>query len=654
MSRVPAASHSERRGAWQFAIESPRGALLVLLLLASDIATSIVSVSLAYFVRFEGAIPDPFRFFTLPAILVVASFVPVVFALAGLYNYVWRQVGVDMVVRVALAVACCATIALLVDLGVSEAVGHRAVPFGVVLMGSTFLFLGAVASRTLSRLARYFRARSASVGGRPVLIVGAGDAGSLLLRDIEVQPGLDIQVVGILDDDPSKRGRILRNTRVLGPIGDVSRYAAELGVQEILIAMPGVGRSKLAVILDLCADAGVPVRVIPGLASGAHVVGVRDLRAVGIRDLLGREPAPTDVTQIRQTIEGRTVLVTGAAGSIGSELCRQLFSVGPAKVMLVDVDESRLYELFLELDEIAPGRVEMRICDIRDDRKLHEIFADCCPDVVIHAAAYKHVPLMEIEPDEAVKTNVVGTWNVVEACLRTNVSRFVLISTDKAVAPKSVMGMTKAIAERIAMSASQRGLNATAVRFGNVLGSRGSVIPLFEEQLRRGGALKVTHPDVTRYFMTIPEAARLVLQAQALSASGDIFVLEMGQPVRIVDLAEKMIALSGSDSCIEFTGLRPAEKLHEVLTNAGEDLIPTSAERVSRLNALPVPPADLSEMVHAMATAARLNDRMLLKATFKLLLPQFDGIASTALGFIDEKESSAAISVIDPDMDTLL
>lgn len=653
MTPRSAASDSERRGVLAFA-GNVSGSWLVALLVLSDVSTSVLSVMLAYFVRFEGSIPDPYRSYVLPAVLSVAILVPTAFALTGLYNYVWRQVGVDMVVRVATVVGLLSGATLALDFAVSAKLGHRVIPLGVVFIGSTFLFLGAVASRTLSRLARYFRARAGSSDGRPVLIVGAGDAGSLLLRDIEVQPALNLNVVGILDDDSAKQGRMLRNSRVLGPVSDVSRHVAALGVQEILIAMPSVGRSDLAHVLNTCSHAGVPVRVIPGLASGAHIVGVRDLRPVGIRDLLGRESAPIDVDQIRETVAGRTVLVTGAAGSIGSELCRQLLTVEPANVMLIDVDESRLYELYLELDELAPGTVDMRICDIRDDRKLREIFANCLPDMVFHAAAYKHVPLMEIEPDEAVKTNVVGTWNVVETCLRTGVGRFVLISTDKAVAPKSVMGMTKAIAERIAMSGCRRGLNATAVRFGNVLGSRGSVIPLFEEQLKRGGSLKVTHPDVTRYFMTIPEAARLVLQAQALSAAGDIFVLEMGEPVRIVDLAEKMIALSGSDSRIEFTGLRPAEKLHEVLTNAGEDLIPTSAERVNRLSALPVPPADLSEVIRVMATAARLNDRILLGSTFGRLLPQLDDSGANALGFVDERESSAAMSMIDPDMDTLL
>lgn len=628
--------------------------LFLILLVVGDVAISLVAVALAYFARFEGVVAPEFRAFMVPTMLTVAIVVPITFALTGLYNYVWRQVGVDMVLRVAGVVFGLAAAALALDLALSVATGQRPVPIGVLAIAFTFVFLGAVTTRTLSRLSRYMRARGGSPDGKPVLVVGAGDAGSLLMRDIEVQPGLGLNVVGVLDDDRAKHGRMLRNTRVLGGIDDIERLVADHSIQEILVAVPSATHSEQARILDVCAASGIPVRVMPGLAKGASMVGVRDLRSVEILDLLGREPVPIDAEQVMASIADKTVLVTGAAGSIGSELCRQLLVADPSRIVLIDVDESRLYELYLELQDVAPGIPQMRICDVRDGRKLNEVFVEFRPDMVLHAAAYKHVPLMEIEPDEAVKTNVVGTRNVVEACERAAVDRLVLISTDKAVAPKSVMGMTKAIAERIVISACKRGLHASAVRFGNVLGSRGSVVPLFEEQLRRGGALKVTHPDVTRYFMTIPEAARLVLQAQALSAGGDIFVLEMGEPVRIVDLAEKMISLSGTGAHIEFTGLRPAEKLHEVLTNSGEDLLPTEAQKVNRLNSIPLPLAELDGVIHRLATAARLNDRVLLRATIRELLPETVELGTSAFDYLDESESAAHIDVLDPDMDTQL
>ncbi|MRR11566.1 polysaccharide biosynthesis protein, partial [bacterium] len=338
-------------------------------------------------------------------------------------------------------------------------------------------------------------------------------------------------------------------------------------------------------ILNAAADAGLKTRIMPRLVIDKGEVALSDLRHVEIEDLLGREPAPIDVEQVRETIAGRVIAVTGAAGSIGSELCRQVLTLGPSRLALLEIDESRLYELWIELERMSPGIARMHICDIRDPAKLDSVFAAEEPQVVLHAAAYKHVPLMELEPDEAVTTNIVGTRNVIEACERHGSERFVLISTDKAVAPQSVMGMTKAIAERLTLDACRRQLKGVTVRFGNVLGSRGSVIPLFEEQLRHGGPILVTHEEVTRYFMTIPEAARLVLQAQAISEGGDVFVLEMGEPVRIVDLARKIIALSGIPADVEIVGLRPAEKLHEVLATHTEELVPSPRERILRVKA---------------------------------------------------------------------
>jgi FlaA1/EpsC-like NDP-sugar epimerase len=313
-------------------------------------------------------------------------------------------------------------------------------------------------------------------------------------------------------------------------------------------------------------------------------VSVNDLRMVEVEDLLGREQTPIDVDRVRATVAGKVVAVTGAAGSIGSELCRQIMRLSPARLVLLEIDETRLYELWLELRRIDADVPVMCLCDIRDTEKLDRVFARYRPQVVLHAAAYKHVPLMELAPDEAVKTNVLGTSNVIGACERHGAERFVLISTDKAVAPANVMGLTKSLAEQVMLAAALRGkVLSVAVRFGNVLASRGSVVPIFENQLRHGGPLTVTDPEVSRYFLTIPEAARLVLQAQAIGRTGDIFVLEMGEPVKIVDLARKMIALSGVPVDIEFTGLRPGEKLHESLVQEHESLEPTGAAKIQRV-----------------------------------------------------------------------
>jgi len=308
------------------------------------------------------------------------------------------------------------------------------------------------------------------------------------------------------------------------------------------------------------------------------------------------------VEQVRSTSAGKVVAVTGAAGSIGSELCRQVMRLSPARLLLIEIDETRLYDLWLELSRIDPSVPVMCIADVRDAERLDAIFAAERPQVVLHAAAYKHVPLMELAPEEAVKTNVLGPLRVIEASERHGAERFVLISTDKAVAPANMMGLTKKLAERVMLAASRRGkLLAVAVRFGNVLASRGSVVPIFQNQLRHGGPLTVTDADVTRYFMTIPEASRLVLQAQAIGQTGDVFVLEMGDPVRIVDLARKMIALSGVPADIEFVGLRPGEKLHESLVHAHESLEATGAEKVLRVRGTAADEAEieLSDLVDA-------------------------------------------------------
>jgi FlaA1/EpsC-like NDP-sugar epimerase len=320
-------------------------------------------------------------------------------------------------------------------------------------------------------------------------------------------------------------------------------------------------------------------------------VSVSDLRKIEVADLLGRDLTPIDVDEVKSSIEGKRVVVTGAAGSIGSELCRQLIKMKPEKIHLFEIDESRLYELWLELEAQCPGCSQMHIVDIRDRKKLEARMGMVKPEVVLHSAAYKHVPLMEAEQLEAIRSNVLATHSVMELAQVNGCERFVLISTDKAVAPSSVMGKTKELAERLILdfaenrdsSSTESRMDCITVRFGNVLGSRGSVVPIFEEKLARNEPLSVTDPEVTRYFMTIPEAARLVLQAQAIGQSGDIFLLEMGDPVKIVDLARKMIALSGAPADIEFVGMRPGEKMHEVLISDDEELRPTERQKILKV-----------------------------------------------------------------------
>lgn len=589
-----------------------------------DIIIVWVSTLLAYWARFGGSVTPEFLGNVSVVALAASMVFPIVFYLLRLYHHVWRYVGVDMIVKLALGVAIGLASLSVGVLLIAQPGELRPVPLGALLIMSSFVFIGSASVRSFGRLLSYFQTPGRSTSARNVLIVGAGDAGSLLLRDIENQPDLLMYVEGFIDDDPAIANRIIRGVRVMGGVDDIPAVVRERKVDEVLVAVPSASTDQRRRILDACTQAGAKTRIVESMALEKKSVGVADLRKVDVEDLLGREPVPIDVEQVSETIAGRVIAVTGAAGSIGSELCRQVINLAPTRLLLIDMDESRTYEMFLELRRIAPDVPQMHICDVRDARKMTELVGHERPSIVLHAAAYKHVPLMELEPDEAVKTNIWGTRNVIEACETAGVDHFVLISTDKAVMPSSVMGASKAVAEMLTVHASRRGLiKASAVRFGNVLGSRGSVIPIFEEQLRKGGPLLVTHPEITRYFMTIPEAARLVLQAQAISDGGELFVLEMGEPVRIVDLARKMITLSGVDAEIEFVGLRPAEKLHETLIHTGQDLLDTDREKIMHVNALKILPDDFDARIDELIDTAIAGDRESSVRLLAALTPDF-------------------------------
>jgi FlaA1/EpsC-like NDP-sugar epimerase len=594
-----------------------------LALYALDLAAIALATLLAYYARFEGVVPSTFGAYV-PWALGLAVVVYVLSLTAfGLYRVVLRYVGVDTALRLAAAVVVGFVALVAIDLVLPGSAQMRALPYGVLFIQALLVFLGTAAVRLAVRIALLMRSRT-SGEARRVLIVGAGSAGSLLLREIQGRPDLGLLAVGFLDDEPSLVGRTIAGLPVYGPTSRLAEIVALHGVQEIVVAMPSAPRETVRAILNAAADVGVTTRITPALVMAKGAVRIADLRPVEVEDLLGREPTPIDVERVAETLAGKVVAVTGAAGSIGSEMCRQVIGMRPKRLVLIEIDETRLYELWLELEGLAPGLSVMRICDIRDAAKLDRVFEEERPSVVIHAAAYKHVPLMELSPDEAVITNVIGTKQVVEACERHSVERFVLISTDKAVEPANVMGLTKSLAERVMLSASARGkVLAVAVRFGNVLASRGSVIPIFETQLRHGGPLTVTDAEVTRFFMTIPEAARLVLQAQAIGRTGDIFVLEMGEPVRIVDLARKMIALSGVPAEIEFVGLRPGEKLHETLVHADETLESSGREKILRVRCATEPGPGFEDQVRALADAARAGDEAGIMSAIAALDPRF-------------------------------
>lgn len=617
----------------------PSRRISTVVLLSLDVAAVSVATTIAYYIRFEGAVPGFFARWMLPLAALGCAVYIALFAALGLYRLVLRYAGLDALLKLSAATALGFVALFGVNLLLPMQDDMRPVPLGVLIAQAVLVFLGASAARVTARVLAHIHA---SVPGdrRRVLVIGLGSAGPLVQREIQGHPDLGMAVVGFLDDDRAMQGLTVGGVPVVGTTADLPRAVENLDIAEVIVAMPSAPRETVRRILNAAAEVGVQARVVPQIVAARGSVSLRDLRPVEVEDLLGREPTPIDVEQVRETVVGKVVAVTGAAGSIGSELCRQIVALGPARLLLLEIDETRLYELWLELQGRAPGVSAMHICDVRDAAKLDAVFAADPPDLVLHAAAYKHVPLMELEPAEAVKTNVGGTRNVIEACMRHRVARFVLVSTDKAVAPANIMGLTKAVAERVMLDAARDGaLNAVAVRFGNVLGSRGSVVPIFEEQLRHGGPLTVTHPEATRYFMTIPEAARLVLQAQAIGDAGDIFVLEMGEPVRIADLARKMITLSGVPAAIEVTGLRPGEKLHEALVTDAEGLLPTEREKILRVERPTLPGDEFTEALTELLDAAAADDgtapaRATLRATCERIDPGFATRADATEGAV--------------------
>lgn len=411
------------------------------------------------------------------------------------------------------------------------------------------------------------------------MVVGAGEAGAMVIKEFQNSRYLDQKVCCVIDDNEAKQGKYLRGVQIMGTRNDIGFLARELNVDEIIVALPSVPQSEVREILQICQETGCKLKVMPGIYQMINgEVSVSRLRKVEIEDLLGREPIKLQVESVMGYVAGKTILVTGGGGSIGSELCRQIAAHNPKRLIIADIYENNAYDIQQELKQKYPKLdLVVLIASVRNVHRINSIFETYRPEIVYHAAAHKHVPLMEDSPNEAIKNNVFGTYATAQAADRYGVSRFVLISTDKAVNPTNIMGASKRICEMIIQMMNHRSrTDFVAVRFGNVLGSNGSVIPLFKKQIEQGGPVTVTHPDIIRYFMTIPEAVSLVLQAGALAKGGEIFVLDMGEPVKILDLAENLIRLSGfkpfEEIPIVFTGLRPGEKLYEELLMNEEGL----------------------------------------------------------------------------------
>lgn len=446
--------------------------------------------------------------------------------------------------------------------------------YGIGLLACTF------ASRYFYRIVRVIKhTKSTTKGKKNVLVVGAGEAADAIVKEIKDSNFVELNIVGLVDDNPNKRGKYMHGIKVHGNCRMIPEIVQKLDVQEIIIAIPSATPQQMKTIVEICKSTGCELKRLPGMYQLVNgEVSVSSLKDVDVNDLLGREPIRVDLDSIMGYVSGKVVLVTGGGGTIGSELCRQIASHKPKQLIIFDIYENTTYDIQLELKHKFPELdLVVAIGSVRNTKRVDWLFRTYHPEIVYHAAAHKHVPLMEDSPNEAIKNNVLGTWKVVKASDQYQVKKFVLISTDKAVNPTNIMGASKRICEMIIQTYNNRSKTEyVAVRFGNVLGSNGSVIPIFKKQIAEGGPVTVTHPDIIRYFMTIPEAVSLVLQAGAYAKGGEIFVLDMGEPVKILDLAKNLILLSGhkpnEDIMIEFTGLRPGEKLYEEMLMDEEGL----------------------------------------------------------------------------------
>ncbi len=505
----------------------------------------------------------------------------------GMYSKLWKYAGLSDGLKL-LGSVLCSTAVLTVTAIVSEYLTKEWV---IICAFIYFLLFGC--SRFILRTAVLFEGAGRSRRGRDkqkrIMIIGAGETGFTLIKEMKFSDKLNYNPVCVLDDAKWKIGQDVHGVKVVGKCEDAVKYAAKYEIDEIIIAIPSASKSQLKIIMDKCSGAGVPVKMVPKLYNITDgKVSYSDLKKVSITDLLGREQVKVNLDEIMDYIEDKVVLVTGGGGSIGSELCRQIAEHKPKELIIVDIYENNAYAIQQELLRAHKDSLNLtvRIASVRDEKKMDTLFEQFKPDLVFHAAAHKHVPLMEDSPNEAVKNNVVGTYNVADAAGRFGVEKFILISTDKAVNPTNIMGATKRICEMIVQAMDKKyATDYVAVRFGNVLGSNGSVVPLFEKQIAEGGPVTVTHQDIVRYFMTIPEAVSLVLQAGAYATGGEIFVLDMGDQVKIYDLALKMIRLSGLepfvDIDIKITGLRPGEKLYEERLMEEEGLTKTANEMIS-------------------------------------------------------------------------
>lgn len=555
-----------------------------LTVVAFQLLTFILCIAVAFLLRFEFVIPQTYNHYLLYSLLTWIPIKLIVFILFGLDRGWWRFVSIydimELVYANVLGSIFCAIVTI--------AAGPPAFPRSLYILDLLACFVSTSGQRVFIRiLSDLLVATKSDLDLRVrIFIYGAGSAGVILLREIRSNPKLHYVICGFIDDNPRKRGLVIQGVRVLGAAEDLAKLVPRYRVAEILIALPSATGSDMSKILDHCHISGVQCRTIPALGEIIARSSISlQLRDVAVEDLLGRRPIRLEEDEIRSSIQGKVILVTGAAGSIGSELCRQIARFKPSAIVGLEIAESPLFEIDREMRQIFPYiPFYPEIGSIQNRSRIREILRQYAPSTLYHAAAYKHVPMMETHIFEAVENNVFGTYNIATEAANHGVEDFVMISSDKAVRPTNIMGATKRVSELLLLTLRDGGTKYVSVRFGNVLGSSGSVIPIFKKQIAAGGPVTVTHPEMQRFFMTIPEACQLVLQAAVIGKNGQICVLDMGKPVKIVDLAKKLILLSGlkvdEDIKIRFTGVRPGEKLYEELNTVFEDTVPTNHEKI--------------------------------------------------------------------------
>lgn len=592
-----------------------------------DIAAIFLGFVVALAIRFEFYIPAKYlQGFFVASPLIIGLFL-LLNILMKIYAGRWKYASFDELINLVSAAIISTSLLFVADMLIHGARNYF--PISIAVMGGVLSIFTMAFVRLQYRLLSEMRLRRGVRGGKNVLLVGAGEAGEMVARDMLRHPEYDYSPVAFVDDDPGKKKLVVQGVPVLGGREDIPKIVMRQEIDEIFITIPSATGEKVREILPYCEETGAKIKILPGIFKAmAGDIGVASVREIELEDLLGREPVETDLASISAYITDKVVLVTGAGGSIGSELSRQLCGLGPKQLLFLDNDETSLFDLEMEITRrLTPCPFTTIVADIRDAERMVSVFKRYRPQVVFHSAALKHVPLMEYHPSEAVKNNIMGTRILADACIMLEVERFILISTDKAVHPVNVMGATKRVAEMIVKSydGGIRTLFA-AVRFGNVLGSRGSVVPTFKKQIEEGGPVLVTHPDITRYFMTIAEASQLVIQAGAFTRGGDIFILDMGEPVRIIELAHEMVRLMGREKDVEIrvSGLRPGEKLHEELTFPVEEMLRTPHPKIDKvIHELDVP-EDFMALVDEVLEAAARDDEDRVRVLLSRLVPTYE------------------------------